>query len=429
MFLNACPLPGETRADDVVPAHPNAIPLSQDRWLFLYSTRGFQAVDDERSIVYQIRADTLDGPVLREGWIARARDDWDPFGRGERLRKEHGHPVAFGVPMGARIGGRPAPHAGLCVIKWRVCGRAPVADPKRSAASRVAQGVEWMQGRLNAAGDDLEILQPAGPLRQKGCETGERFCGLDRVAWMNQSFVQAVPFNAAADEWVDVNHFDGGILAALKYRYNPRAHRYEWTETGPALRARNGSLSEASLVRTRDGWLIAARGDPGPIRWFSSEDPFEQIEGPFEGDFSPRSPISLYTAPDGSTLLFTGNPAISPHRNARDPLYCFEADLANGFRVREPRVVFDSVAAGLGFRAESVPRVDMGKLVSHAGGRRQFILHRVRTKSINVPANTPFPVTEAEKRACGIYLAEILYAEDLPGAWRFATPHAAQIPA
>ncbi|MEI8310734.1 MAG: hypothetical protein WCH98_08260, partial [Verrucomicrobiota bacterium] len=53
MFIDGCTLEGETRADDVFPAHPNAIPLAHDRWLVLYSTRGFEGIDDERSIIYQ----------------------------------------------------------------------------------------------------------------------------------------------------------------------------------------------------------------------------------------------------------------------------------------------------------------------------------------------------------------------------------------
>ena len=49
--------------------------------------------------------------------------------------------------------------------------------------------------------------------------------GASPIRQMNQSFVQAVPFNEDASEWADVNHFDGGRLAALKYRYNRQRGR------------------------------------------------------------------------------------------------------------------------------------------------------------------------------------------------------------
>ena len=46
---------------------------------------------------------------------------------------------------------------------------------------------------------------------------------------MNQTFTQAVPYaeSGAADgsQWVDVNHFDGGRVAALRYRFDPGAGR------------------------------------------------------------------------------------------------------------------------------------------------------------------------------------------------------------
>ena len=39
-LVHACSIAGETRADDVFPGHPNGIPLSRNRWLILYATRG-----------------------------------------------------------------------------------------------------------------------------------------------------------------------------------------------------------------------------------------------------------------------------------------------------------------------------------------------------------------------------------------------------
>src|SRR5438128_1451344 len=70
-FIRECSLPGETRKDDVVPRHANAIQLSRQRWLVVYSTHGYRGVDDERSIIYQVRRDAPDGPVLKEGFLVR----------------------------------------------------------------------------------------------------------------------------------------------------------------------------------------------------------------------------------------------------------------------------------------------------------------------------------------------------------------------
>ena len=419
MFFKDCTLPGETRADDLFPAHPNAIPLARDRWLVLYSTRGFEGIDDERSIIYQIREGSLTGRVLRENWMARCVNDWDPDGDGSNLRKEHGHPGAFGVPEGALIGGKVPAHAGLFVAKWRVVGKNYSEGTPINANSRKGQAVEWAQFRLNATRDDIEFVMPPQTLHQKGFSAGP-FCSLPEVAWMNQTFVQAVPFNAEADEWAEVNHFDGGCIAPLKYRYEPASGLYEWVETGAPIRRPGGRLHEASLLKTARGWVIAARSDPGPIQWFLMDDPFGKTPTSVPGDFNPQSPISVYAAPDGSVLLLTGNAALSPHHNARDPLYAFEVDVDGGFRSSSPRVIMDSVAAGIPIRPESVSRVDMGKLVTHAGGSVQHVLHRIRTKSINYPANTKAVTTPEEKLHCGIYRAEIHYADDLPAAWDYA---------
>src|SRR4051812_21333419 len=71
-----CTLPGHTRRDDVVPRAANAIQLSATRWMVIYSTRGYRGVDDERSIIYQVRRDAPDGAVLKENFFAQGEMDW-----------------------------------------------------------------------------------------------------------------------------------------------------------------------------------------------------------------------------------------------------------------------------------------------------------------------------------------------------------------
>ena len=74
-------------------------------------------VDDDRSIVYQLRSGAPDGPVVKEGFLARSINDWEPLGDGKKYVRQFGHPVAFGVPKGALIGGKPAAHGNVFVAK------------------------------------------------------------------------------------------------------------------------------------------------------------------------------------------------------------------------------------------------------------------------------------------------------------------------
>lgn len=199
LLIGDSTLPGETRADDVFAAHPNGIQVSRNRWLLLYATRGFRGTDDDRSIVYQLRRDAPDGPVVTEGMLARSINNWDPFGEGQQYVKQHGHPVGFGVPRGAWIDGEPASHANLFVVKWRVLGL--VLDQKTgeihfdSQLAQRTQGVEWTQLRLNQNEDDMEIVRAPAPMRQRGYEFGEAFCSAEQPGWMNQTYTQAIPFN------------------------------------------------------------------------------------------------------------------------------------------------------------------------------------------------------------------------------------------
>lgn len=284
LLIRECSLPGARRADDVVPRHANCIQVSRSRWLVVYSTHGFRGVDDERSIVWQLRRDAPDGPVLNEEFFARALSGWQPEGLppappGTNYFKQHGHMVAFGVPKGGVLGGRPAPQANHFVAQWRVLGRPlelkrdylPKSHPGTPLFDHT-QGVEWVQFRLNDREDDLEILQPVRRLRQQGFEAGAKFCNQDGVAWMNQSFCPPVPTQADGAEWAMANHFDGGRVAAQRFRFNAATQRYEWFETGSLLAVPKRALSEASLARLPTGWLLASRA--GGVAWTRAADPF-----------------------------------------------------------------------------------------------------------------------------------------------------------
>jgi hypothetical protein len=280
-----------------------------------------------------------------------------------------------------------------------------------------------VQFRLNGAEDDIEIVQPAQPLRQRGYEEGDAFCSA-AVLTMNQSFVQAVPFNADASEWADVNHFDGGRLAALKYRYNPQRGVYEWVEMGPLIAEQ---LFEASLARYRGSWVISGRPHGGgAIGWFRTTDPFGAAS-PSARPTSPvnSSPLTAYTYADGVLRVLTGDSTISPYGLNRNPLYLWDIDPEHGFAASKRREVFDIVAAGLPIPVESRPTSDMAKLLPHAGGKEQIIVYRVRSGTNNDPSHTGAVITPPEKETAGIYYAAVQYAEAYPGVWQFATDGAA----
>ncbi len=433
-FIHECTLPGETRNNDVVPRHANAIQLSATRWLVIYSTHGYRGVDDERSIIYQVRRDAPDGTVLKEGFLARGIADWKPEGfdlttlnSHQTIFKQHGHMVAFGVPKGTLISGKPAPNANLFVVKWRVLGR--VLDRETDVLgqhlagpgeSRVGQGIEWVQARLNDREDDIELLQPATLLRQKGFETGAAFCS-GKVEWMNQSFCPAVPANGDFTEWAEANHFDGERVAALKYRFNAQTHRYEWVEMGPLIGTAGKKFMEASLVHLPAGWVVAGRGN-GEVGWARSEDPWASWPAlTFTQDPRVNSPMTVFRCADGVVRLFTGDPAVSPTHNGRDPLYCWDVRVEDGFATTNRREIFSSVSGKLPIRAAAAPKLDFGELFP-LHGQSQLITHGVSTRAFNhpYPAHPGIPLQNAEeKKACGLYYARLTYRHAPDPMWKF----------
>ncbi len=446
-LIDECSLPGERRADDVFPAHPNGLQASRRTWLLLYATRGWRAVDDDRSIVYQLRRGAPDGELVTEGVLAASADDWDATGDGTPCVRQHGHPVLFGMPRGARLAGQEPAHAGLFVAKWRIKAMGRL-DPATGTVSRDhdlwerTQGVQCVQFRLNAREDGIEIVQPAAELRQEGWEQGARFCAAD-VRWMNQTFTQAVPYaeDGAADgsqwvdgtQWVDVNHFDGGRVAALRYRFDAAAGVYRWTDTGPLV-AGPGPWrhSEASIARSDDGWLIASTADRDgdhATGWVRTADPFGDVSDlTLAADPPTSSPRTLYRCPDGVLRLLSGDPHASPYGLGRNPLYLWDVD-PRTLRTSRRREIFDCVASGT-LPRETDPVADMGKLLPHAGGRAQWVVWRVRTRNVHHTYADPTegarvasaygfpPLRDEWKEPQGIYYGRIMYDGDLPGLWR-----------
>ena len=426
-LLHECGIEGERRSDDVYPAHINGCQLSADRWMLIFATRGWRNVDDDRSIIYQLRADSPDGRLICEGRLQRSIDDWDSDGDGSRCVLQHGHPGVFGLPKGTLIKGQRAENANLFMARWRRNSYG-ILDPETGIVERIRDGhlrqlhVEEVQFRLNEADDDIEVLTPITLSREKGYKEGPEFCRRGTFSWMNQNITQSVPYNEEGTEWVSIHHFDGGRVAAIKYRFDRTTNRYQWVDTGPLLQTEGWEHVESSIVRGRNGWIICTRAHvEGEFRgangWVVTEDPFHSLSDPvFTRHRQNRTPFSLYNCPDGQIRMFTGDAKVSPYRNARNPLYSWRIDL-DAFQISDRREVFDCIAEGF-FGPESSPKSEMCKLLPHTGGRDQFLLWRIRVMNIAQAGYHGLPaVTEQMKGPHGIYYARVRYTEDLPGMW------------
>ncbi len=263
VLIHECDQEGERRTDNTVPAHPNGIPVSENRWLLVYATRRFRGNDDDCSIAYQIRADRPDGKLIRESILAKATDDWQEEGLRSDVRYKllHRQPTAFGVPKGAFINGRQAPHANVFIISWIRVAREydPVLNyvegtSLNSEMVNSTQIVQWTQVRLNEAGDDIETIRPIKQLRQSGYESGPAFCSLENVKWTMTYMQAAIPYNKDCTEWVETAIFDACRTAPRKYRYSASEGCYEWVETGPFLSDGKGPHGNVFLIPLKEGW-------------------------------------------------------------------------------------------------------------------------------------------------------------------------------
>ncbi len=443
MLVYECSIPGETRKDDVFPAHPNGIQVSKYRWLLIYATRSFRGNDDDKSIIYQLRENAPDGRLIKEGMLAQSITNWEVPGYESNLpiKREHRTPIAYGVPKGARIKGKPAPNANVFVIKWSTVGR--TFDPEKNYVEgtspdpelvRRTKYPEWVQVKLNDAEDDLEFLQEAEEMRQKGYQTGAAICDREDGGQACVCKKQAMPYNSDCTAWVDCIGFGGNRFAAMKNVFNPESGLYEWVETGPYLfDSEEKRVNETHIARSGSGWVTASRTDycvnhvwyGRGIAWKYMEDPFAE-PGPTVYPVEPgvRSPVSLYNGPDGVVRYFAGEGSVTPYKNERDPLYCWNIDPSNGFACSHRRIIYDTVEAGLPIRREAMPKVDMCKLLPHSGGNVQYLLHRVSVSSMfhehihGKPLPWVFPpVNEDEKNCSGIYYAKITYKESYPAPW------------
>lgn len=446
VYIGDTSIPGEQKRDEVAPSHPFCLRMSRDRWMIIFATRGFTGNDDDRSILYQIRASAPDGRVIREGRFRQAavasdqpetykcscthcmaytNGSWDRLGAGESVYTMYGTPVAFGVPKGAVSAGRPLPNQNVFVATWythdkleqefRGSKRRIICFEMASATLRM----EWVQFRLNEAEDDIELLTPISYLRQKGYETGEAFSSLGPEARTMNHWVTPVRLDPRGTEWVECAAI-GGRLAIIAYTFNARTGLYEWNRTGAPFQFPARRLSEASIVPLGAEWLLAARTgvQPGSTAWFRTADLFADPGEPVYAAPHNISPRTAYHCPDGVVRLFCGERAGSPYRTYRNPLYVWDVN-PDDYSISNRRVVLDTIEAGLGIEK---PMVGFAKLFPPQG-RRQLLTFRVMA-----PAGSPWPyredgripLTEGELARMGSHYSEIIYDVDIPEEWEFA---------
>ena len=151
------------------------------------------------------------------------------------------HGIAGGVVLdhiqkGFRIrpGGEPLPNANHFVVKCYRHGlpeangtilpreRFKAVWPEGSDVKASILRVVWLQFRLNESENDIELLQDAGPLVQRGFEGADLPCEFAEGG-MNHSMLPPKPVETGCEEWMEIDHFGGNNrdarLAAVLYRH------------------------------------------------------------------------------------------------------------------------------------------------------------------------------------------------------------------
>jgi hypothetical protein len=422
-FIDSCTLPGEGKDAWLHPSHPYCAQVSYDRFLCVYQTRGFSGIDSEHSIVYQLRADQPDGPVLKEGFFSEYREDWNAHGDGKLYIKSHGHPKVIGVPRGAVDGqGTLYPAENIFLATWYVIPA--VRDPQTGVVKRVgANQLESIHFRLNTDGSDIELLDESAPLfREKGYETDRKVCSIDPPQTsVNQWLRPPTALNPEKTRWADAFHFPSGV-AAVEIAIDVDSRRYQWLRTGPlAVERVRGKLMEGSLNRLApDDWVLAARarghhwgkGVYGYcIAWFRTNDPFAGWGDPtYTAIPSSYCPKPVHLCEDGVLRVFSGH--LGGRNTKRNPLFCWDIDPDDGFAATNRRTILD-LRDSIRF-----PMVGFAKL-SPVKNNRQILTMRVSSMSQRQPTEKYPALTEDELGACGAYYSVITYDPPVPDTWQF----------
>ncbi len=338
------------------------------------------------------------------------------------------------------------PHAGIFAVAWM--NHARYLDPgdgylhhsgEHPVPSHLISRARWSQFRLNQSNDDIELTLPPSPLQEKGYETGETLCSHPRLRSMNQSFVNPVPYNKDASEWVYMRHWGsdlgGTVCTPVRFRWNKETELYEWVETGPILSGMMGhGTGESAIAPYDDSWIIVSRlstGKEGKHIYgnacYRTEDPFGKAPVPvFTPDTGSNCPITAYTFPDGTLRVLTTNQAKSPYQNIyrrRIPLHLMDIDPDRQFAVTRIEEVFDSLKEGLPIPSKHAPTIHFGRLISHSGGSKGWLSYFVRSRAISTRThsigNFKGIVGPEEIDASGVYYSELTYDLEYPARWEF----------
>ena len=436
VLIHGSTIEGQTRYDGIYPAHADAIQVSSNRWMILYSNRGFMGDDNYKSLVYQIRRDSLDGPLVREGILEKSRSFQLDHDESTTYSTQLGSPHMFGVPKGLEKL-HPAGNANIFVARWYIrhnlLRRASEGTLKLSA-NRIlpgirSSGVQWVQYKLNESEDDIEIIQAPSMFTQKGFEESDSFCELGPDITMNHGFSRPFPLNDDQTHWCDV--ITAGGIAPVKFEFNPSMGKYEWTEVGTRIGDADYSLGEPSIVQVNDSFIIAARTGErgwnkpnwkmkkGTIAWVRLDDPFSynsyEIIYPEDARNGRAAPFTLAKMADEGLRVFSNDDYNSPYPELnRNPLYVWDIDPGQGFQRMNRQVVYDGVALQL----PGAPNANFVHLVTHSGGDKQFFTF-FESHKLTTPISDQVRQLYPREEEANVYYGAIQFDRECPSEWGF----------
>lgn len=434
-FVTDCSLAGEGKASGYLPTQPlsGAVRASEHHWLFTYATLETSGWDLPRAIIVQIRRGGPDGQIVREVELAGRDETFDPLGRGDRLLKAVGSGKVFGVPCGARIDGRAAAHAGLFVARWYRKAFLPSDDgplnpatdrdrwPEGRMISQAMAPAEWVHFRFDPQRETIDLLESARPFVPTACEADPT---APQARGLLGGMVAALPVDDQATQWIDIGTLRrtppdrdeaAHQLLAQQFLYDPQRGRYHFETVGEPFGPIDRHLSEASLARSADRWIVAARSNriDGSTVWFVSDDPTRWPAEPTTVTPLSWGPRTLWRCGDGQVRLFAGDLERSPYDQKRNPLYAWDVDIEDGgVRLSEPAVVFDAAAHGIPFDR---PFADFVQLLEPTGSTQSAVFRLIDSKMTTGGGKS----SEAAFAAAGIHRVDLGYDRSAEATWTF----------
>jgi len=274
-----------------------------------------------------------------------------------------------------------------------------------------------LQFRLNDALDDIEFIQPARLMCQKGFDDEDHFCALGRGVHMNHALIPPVPVNDGM-EWVEFDTFGGiqggqGVVAPVRYSFNVSTGRYEWVQTGRLFEVPEKHVGECSLARIGEDWLIAMRSEnlEAQTCWFKTSDPFGALGKPAWTGPEVSVPRTMYACADGVIRLFTNE----KNDRLRDPLYAFDFD-PHTMQFTGKHKIFDAADEPCPL---TCPREDLARLCAPQGDRQLLLFRHITAGQTGRTGQHDRRISDKDHEHAGIYKAELTYEDPLPGPWSF----------